>query len=96
VQLSLIQYRDGATDYQRVINSQQDLLARQDQYVSARGAMIGSLVATYRALGGGWQLRDGNDYVPAETLRTMGERTDWGNLLEPASLEKEQRNKASW
>ena len=96
VQLSLIQYRDGATDYQRVINSQQDLLARQDQYVSARGAMIGSLVATYRALGGGWQLRDGNDYVPAETRRTMGERTDWGNLLEPASLEKEQRNKASW
>jgi NodT family efflux transporter outer membrane factor (OMF) lipoprotein len=96
VQLSLIQYRDGATDYQRVINSQQDLLARQDQYVSARGAMIGSLVVTYRALGGGWQLRDGNDFVPEATLRTMGERTDWGTLLEPASLDKEQRNKVSW
>jgi hypothetical protein len=58
--------------------------------------MIGSLVVTYRALGGGWQLRNGNDFVPEKTLRTMGERTDWGTLLEPASLDAEQRNKVSW
>lgn len=96
VELSLIQYRDGATDYQRVINSQQDLLSRQDQYVSARGSMVSSLVDTYRALGGGWQLREGQDVVPEATREVMAERTDWGTLLEPQSLDQQQRNKVSW
>jgi outer membrane protein TolC len=35
VDLSLIQYREGATDCQRVLDSQQSLLAQQDQYTSA-------------------------------------------------------------
>jgi len=96
VQLSLIQYRDGATDYQRVINSQQDLLQRQDQYVVARGNQIVSLVDTYRALGGGWQIRDGQDVVPAATREQMGERTDWGTLLGPQALDAEQRDKVAW
>ena len=96
VQLSLIQYRDGATDYQRVINSQQDLLQRQDQLVVARGNLIASLVDTYRALGGGWQIRDGQDVVPASTREQMGARTDWGTLLDPQSMDAEQRNKVAW
>ena len=96
VELSLIQYRDGATDYQRVINSQQDLLQRQDQYVVSRGSMIGSLVDTYRALGGGWQMREGNPLVPAATREQMGERTNWGKLLGPQSMDAGQRIKVSW
>ncbi len=37
----------------------------------------------YRALGGGWQLRAGRDFVPDATKDTMAERTNWGDLLTP-------------
>ena len=96
VQLSLIQYRDGATDYQRVINSQQDLLQRQDQYVVARGNLITSLVDTYRALGGGWQIRNGQDLIPAATRDQMSARSDWGTLLGPQAMNSGQRDKVAW
>jgi hypothetical protein len=36
----------------------------------------------YKALGGGWQVRLGQDFVPADVRKEMGERTDWGELLE--------------
>ncbi len=40
-------------------------------------------------MGGGWQSRVGKDIVPAETIETMGKRTDWGDLLKPISLPAE-------
>ena len=36
----------------------------------------------YKALGGGWELRKGKDFVPAEVSEEMRKRTDWGELLE--------------
>ena len=89
VDLSLIQYREGATDYQRVLDSQQSLLAQQDQYTSARGSIVQNLVAVYRALGGGWQIRAGRDFVPGERQQRMRERTDWGNLMPADTLPDE-------
>jgi hypothetical protein len=41
----------------------------------------------YRALGGGWQIRAGQDFVSEETREQMRERTDWGGLLDPEVLE---------
>ncbi len=41
----------------------------------------------YRALGGGWQIRAGRDFVPEGTRKQMAERTDWGNILEPEAQE---------
>jgi hypothetical protein len=32
-------------------------------------------------LGGGWQLREGNNYVNPDLINTMQLRTDWGELL---------------
>jgi NodT family efflux transporter outer membrane factor (OMF) lipoprotein len=89
VQLSLIQYREGATDFQRVLDSQQSLLAQQDQYTSAKGSIVQNLVAVYRALGGGWQIRAGRDFIPEERQERMRERTDWGKLLPAATLPDE-------
>lgn len=86
VDLSLIQYREGAVDYQRVLDSQQSLLEQQDQYTNARGNIILNLVATYKALGGGWQIRAGQDYVPEARRERMRERTDWGGLATGESL----------
>jgi len=82
VELSLDQYKAGTVDYQRVLNSQASLLGQQDSLASAKGTIVSSLVSTYRALGGGWQLREGNPYVNRSTTKTMSERTNWGELLD--------------
>ena len=81
VELALEQYRQGATDYTRVLNTQTALLVQQDSLIDAQGRVVSSLVATYKALGGGWQLREGNNYVRPDVINTMEARTDWGELL---------------
>ena len=85
VKLSLDQYKAGTVDYQRVLNSQASLLTQQDSLAEGQGHIVSSLVSTYRALGGGWQLREGNPYVDSETMQTMSERTNWGKMLDDQS-----------
>ena len=80
-ELALAQYQQGAADYTRVLNTQTSLLQQQDTLTAARGQVISNLVATYKALGGGWQLREGSNYVSPELIDTMEIRTDWGELL---------------
>ncbi len=82
VELALIQYRDGAADYTRVLNTQEFLVQQQDALTAARGEVVRNLIAMYKALGGGWQLRKGKAFVPESTLEAMRRRTDWGKLLE--------------
>ena len=93
--LSLIEYREGATDYTTVITAQQTLLAEEDSLAVAHGAVPQSLVSLYRSLGGGWELRDGKDFVPQGVKDEMKKRTDWGDLLEtaPADRSPEDRGK---
>jgi NodT family efflux transporter outer membrane factor (OMF) lipoprotein len=81
VNLALVQYRQGASDYTRVLNTQTALLAQQDALTAARGQVVSSLIATYKALGGGWQLREGQTFVKPNMISTMEKRTDWGELL---------------
>ncbi len=81
VELSLLQYRDGVADYQRVIDSQTSLVDQQDRWTRSRGDISINLIAMYRALGGGWQIRKDKDYVSDEMKDTMRERTDWGKIL---------------
>jgi NodT family efflux transporter outer membrane factor (OMF) lipoprotein len=87
VDLSLIQYREGLVDYQRVLDTQRDLTARQDDLVSTAGSVGQNLVAIYRALGGGWELRKNNDFVPQSIKEEMVQRTNWGKILSPEELE---------
>ena len=87
VDVALVQYRDGATDYTTVLDTQRSLVTQQDQFTTTRGAIAQNLVAMYRALGGGWQIRKGQDFVSEETQAVMRERTDWGGLLDPKAVE---------
>jgi NodT family efflux transporter outer membrane factor (OMF) lipoprotein len=87
VDLSMIQYREGLADYQRVLDTQRSQRQAQDLLSSTQGSVLLNLVATYKALGGGWESRLGKDFVPEEIKREMEERTDWGDLLTPAKLE---------
>ena len=85
--LALMQYRGGSTDYTTVIMAQQALLSEQDRLAGTRGEAPLGLVAVYRALGGGWQIREGKPFVPEDVKSAMMERTDWGSLLSsPLSL----------
>jgi NodT family efflux transporter outer membrane factor (OMF) lipoprotein len=87
VDLSMIQYREGLVDYQRVLDSQRFLTNEQDVWTRARGDAILNLVALYKALGGGWQIREGKDFVSKENIEEMQKRTDWGDLLMPRAVE---------
>lgn len=81
VDLALIQYREGQSDYQRVLDTQKDLVDRQDALITSKGEVPRNLVAVYKALGGGWEIRKGKTFVSEETKKEMSERTNWGKLL---------------
>jgi len=48
---------------------------------SAKGSVVTNLIATFKALGGGWEMREGREVVPLETQEQMRQRTNWGDLL---------------
>jgi outer membrane protein TolC len=92
VDLALLQYKEGIVDYTRVLNTQQSLLVQQENLVISQGDLPRYLIGVYKALGGGWQIRQGKDIIPEKTLKVMRERTDWGNLLpgKPLPVELKQ------
>lgn len=81
VRLALVQYREGAVDFQRVLDSQRALLDSQNRLASTRSSAVTELIALYKALGGGWELRQGNPVVPGATQREMQDRTNWGGYF---------------
>jgi NodT family efflux transporter outer membrane factor (OMF) lipoprotein len=87
VDLSLIQYREGLVDYQRVLDTQRDLANQEDNLVFTAGSVGTNLVALYRALGGGWESREGQDFIPASLKQEMDNRTNWGDMLTPQKTE---------
>jgi NodT family efflux transporter outer membrane factor (OMF) lipoprotein len=82
--LAALQYRAGSADFTTVLAAQQSLLTAQDSFASAMGSISVNLVGLYRALGGGWQIREGQDVVSPEVRELMAKRTNWGNLLSPS------------
>ena len=91
--LALIQYREGLSDYQRVIDTQKTLVERQDTLITSKGDVPRNLIAVYKALGGGWEIRKGKDFVSTETKKEMQERTNWGKLLSREEVESPPKYK---
>ncbi|UCG73284.1 MAG: efflux transporter outer membrane subunit [Chromatiales bacterium] len=87
VDLSLVQYREGTADFTRVLDAQRLLLAQQDGLTQARGKHARSVVAIYKALGGGWENRSLDNLVPEAMKQEMQDRTKWGNLLDAEAVE---------
>lgn len=87
VELSMTQYREGLVDYQRVLDTQRAQAQTQDHLTFTQGSVLLNLVATYKALGGGWEIRRGHDFLPDEIKNEMKQRTDWGELLDSVELE---------
>ncbi len=87
VELSMTQYGEGLVDYQRVLDTQRFQTQAQDLLMSTRGVVLLNLIATYKALGGGWESQVGKDFVPEQIKQEVEKRTDWGHLLSPAEPE---------
>jgi hypothetical protein len=92
----MLQYREGLTDYQRVLDAQRFLTLAQEGQIATKGSVIINLVAMYKALGGGWETRIGKDFVPENIKKQMEERTDWGNLLTPEELKEPPEDPKLW
>src|SRR5262245_22783283 len=84
--IATVQYRQGIADFTTVLTAEQNLYQAQNSLALATGSIALGLITTYRALGGGWQIREGRDFVPAQTQQEMAERTNWGTLLTPDLL----------
>jgi hypothetical protein len=80
--LARIQYLEGQTDFLRVDIAAESLSQQQDKQATAEGLVATTLISAYKALGGGWDLRRGREFVPQETVDEMTERTHWGDLLD--------------
>jgi NodT family efflux transporter outer membrane factor (OMF) lipoprotein len=57
LELELLNFKEGETDFTGVFVLQGDLVRKQDQLAEAQGTVVTSLVDVYKALGGGWQIR---------------------------------------
>ena len=62
--LALIQYREGAVDYQRVLLADQTLLQQENNLISLRSGVATNTISLYKALGGGWEMSIGQPFVP--------------------------------
>jgi NodT family efflux transporter outer membrane factor (OMF) lipoprotein len=77
VELSGLQYEQGLIDFQRVLDSQRALVVEQDTLARTRGTVAVQLVAIYKALGGGWQMREplppALEAIPAQEANQLPE-----------------------
>ena len=79
--IATLQYREGLTDFQRVLDSQRALFLQQDSLVATQGGLMQSLVAIYKAMGGGWEQGRSRPVVDDATRETMERRSDWKGIL---------------
>jgi outer membrane protein TolC len=79
--LAFTQYQEGLTDFTTVLTAEQNLLDAENNLAAANGATSTGLVQIYRALGGGWEISAGKEFVPPAIGDQMRKRTNWGDLL---------------
>ncbi len=85
VNIATIQYQEGAVDFNTLINTLSANLQQQDVLSATRGDVATNLVQVYKALGGGWEIRNDRDpveFLPAEMKKQMRDRTEaWQGVL---------------
>jgi outer membrane protein TolC len=90
--IATVQYREGAVDFQRVLDAQREVLDQQNTLTHTRSDIATSLIALYKALGGGWETRPDQPAVNDAAQEQMKDRTRWGDLLsEPAEKEPAEK-----
>jgi NodT family efflux transporter outer membrane factor (OMF) lipoprotein len=87
VDISTAQYEDGSIPFNTVISTLKSLAAQQNLQASTAGSVATNLIQVYKALGGGWEVRAGQDSVdllPEETKEEMRTRLPkrWNKVLQ--------------
>jgi len=80
VELSLVQYREGTTDFNRVLDTLDFRFQQQDALSATIGDVATNLIIMYKALGGGYQAggeRNVADYVADEDKQQLRTRTKY-------------------
>jgi len=54
VELVIVQYSSGLTDFNNVLDTQRTLFSQQDQLLACEANVVLDLIRLYKALGGGW------------------------------------------
>ena len=80
-ELAFEQHREGAVDFQRVLDAQRSLLQEENTLARIRSSVATNLIALYKALGGGWEISQGEPYIQERYKEEMEERTDWGDYF---------------
>jgi NodT family efflux transporter outer membrane factor (OMF) lipoprotein len=76
VDIALAQYKAGTIDFTRVTQLETTLVTQQDTLAQAQGEIVTGLIQVYKALGGGWQIREtGCDPRPAERMLGISQET---------------------
>lgn len=52
-------YTNGLVNFLNVLDTQRSLFAAQDQLIQSKSAILKNLVSLYKALGGGWEVKEG-------------------------------------
>jgi NodT family efflux transporter outer membrane factor (OMF) lipoprotein len=58
VQIAVAQYKAGIVDFTRVTQLETTLVTQQDTLAQVQGQIVTGLIQVYKALGGGWQIRE--------------------------------------
>ena len=86
VELALVQYREGKTDFNRVIDALNFLFRQQDSLAATTGDVATNLIAMYKSIGGGYRAgvrEDAADYVADEDKDHLRTRTRyWRHKLQ--------------
>jgi len=90
--LANLRYFEGYTSYIDVLDAQNKLFDAQLQYVSIQGDVYGSLVNTYKAMGGGWivqaeETADAVDFPPVKQQQDIRSLLDFPRPTQPAAVQ---------
>jgi NodT family efflux transporter outer membrane factor (OMF) lipoprotein len=89
--LANIRYREGLSDFQRVLDAQAALLRQQDRAITNQGEIAANLVALTKSVGGGWIMPQEADFASPETRARMAKRTNWARQLDMPAATPEVR-----
>ena len=94
LKIAIDQYQAGETSYNQIFTLQAFLVDEQDALALAQQRVAMGLISIYKALGGGWQIRLGNDNLPGmpemiELPQAETSETEI-NLLPPIPLTDEE------
>ena len=64
-----------------MLDSQRQLLNAQNTLAQTRSSVVTELIALYKALGGGWEVREGQPVVSDDVRVEMQKRTNWGGYF---------------